>query len=812
VISPWSSCPRALRLAAALLLSTPLLDATAPATTAPAMSASVGVASAVVAPAVVAPAAPTPNAEADAPFRLAGPLVSKIDWNTRGMCSGDLDGDGRLDLALVNNDKARIDLLYQRTSDELRAVARTRIETPRWEPIIEDAPFLKESVTTGDFMYDLAIVDVNGDGRADLVYTGKRDRLAIKLQTGDGVFDERWAYDRDTPNANVGSLAVADIDADGRDDLVAMTTSAILLFRLAGEASVLPRPDKYRVSEENPQRLAARDLNGDGRLDLAYVAASSERALRVRYQDSAGDFGPELGIPVPVGAADWDILSCEGAPDELVTIKRTRSELQFTPLTGEPGSSGRRQSLAIRNHPVPKSGVDPSLYCVGDFDGDGRADVAVADANGAAIHLYRQGEAGEFSRPLEFPSLQNMSSLAVLRSSGQPDGLLVCSEKEGMVGVSRMIDGRLSFPSNIAVPGEPLVATAADLDGDGQPEVIVATKDGRRFNLEVLRGEGGSWEGGAPIKLGSIKRSPTALLAHDLNDDGSVDLAMFIPREAARFFLQQGDGEFQEIGEDDSLRTSQFEGVLPRRFGIGDFTGDGRTELLVAGKGFVRAYRVQVDGSLQIVDQANARSSLDELSGPMLFDLDGDGATELLSFFEEEGRLQVFERGSSGLYSYRESLELAPIGLLHVSVEQLGGAAGQRIMFFGKDRFWSVPPVSRGGSGELLSSYRSHLDEVAYSLFALGDLNHDGRQDIIAVDSSEHVLELLSGGCDEAWGNELFFTIFEKNRFNRSNRGSKFQPRELLLGDFNHDGRDDLVLLLHDRVLLYPQASAEGQG
>ncbi len=746
----------------------------------------------------------------DAPFRLVGPRVAKLDWNTRGMTAGDLDGDGRLDLALVNNDRARIDLLYQRTSDELLAVAKTRLSSPRWEPIIEDAPFLKETVTTGDFMYDAAIVDVNGDGRNDLVYTGKRDRIAIKLQTGDGVWDERWAYDRDTPNANVGSLEVADIDGDGRDDLIAMTTTAILIFRLQGQLDVLPRPDKYRVSEENPQSLAARDLNGDGRLDLAYIAEGSDRALRVRYQDAAGDFGPELGLPVPVGAADWDVLTCENGGTELVTIKRTRSELQFTPLSGEAGSIGRRASLAIRNYPVPKSGVDPSLYAVGDFSGDGLPDVAVADTNGAAIHLFVQDGSGEFGRPVEFPSLQGISSLATLALGNGATALLVCSEKEGMVGISTMRDGRLSFPTNVDVPGEPLVATGADLDGDGLAEILVAAKDGRRFNLEVLRRDGESWTGDSPVKLGAIKRSPTGLIAHDLNDDGAVDIAMFIPREATRLLVQEGDGKFREIGETDSVRTSQFEGVLPDRFGIGDFTGDGRAEMLVAGKGFVRAYRIRADDSLEIVDQANARNSLDELAGPMLYDLDGDGTKELLCYFQEEARLQVLDRNESGLYTYRDSLDLAPISLQHVAVEDLGGPAGRRLMFFGSDRFWSVPPAQTGNASASIATFRTDLEDVDFTRFALGDLNHDGRIDVLGIDGGEHVIEILSGGCDVPWTSKLFFTVFEKNRFNRSNRGSGDQPREVLVGDFTNDGLDDFLLLIHDRVLLYPQQLAEG--
>ena len=747
-------------------------------------------------------------------FQLEGPLVSKVDWNTRGLSAGDLDGDGRADLALINNDRAQIDLLYQRTPAEMKEAARTKLTQNRWEPVLETAPFLKESVTTGDFMYDLALVDVDGDGMLDLVYTGKRDRIGVKLQTAPGEWEDEWSYDREEPNANVGSLAVADVDGDGRDDLAALTSDAILLFRLEGRQPALPRPHTYRVSEENPQRLQIRDLNGDGRPDLAYMAPSADRALRVRYQDAEGGFGPEFGVPVPVGSADWALLPCEDGPPLLATIKRTRNEMQFTPLVGTPGSQARRRSLAIRSYPVPKSGVNPALYALGDFDGDGRVDVVVADTDGSAVHLYVQGGEGEFLRPREFPSLQGITSIAAVRLPGDArHALLVCSEKEGMAGLSGVGDaGRLSFPENIPVPGQPLVAEAADLDGDGASEVIVATKDGRRFSLEVLRHDGETWTAEESVKLGSIKRNPTALAAHDLNGDGAPDLAMFIPREPMRLFVRDGD-EFREVAEKDSVRTSQFEGVLPDRFGVGDFTGDGELEMLVAGKGFVRAYRIRPDGALEIVDQANARSSVDELSGPILFDLDGDGREELLSYLAEESRLQVLAPDEAGLYRYDDSLDLAPIGLVRVAEWDLGGDAGRRLLFFGKDRFWSVPPTPVGGAKESRrDSHRTDLEDVKYARFVVGDLDDDGHLDVIAADTERHVLEILSGGCGRPWKSELFFTVFEKNRFVRSTRGSPLQPRELLVGDFDNDGRSDLVLLCHDRVLLYPQRSmTEGE-
>ena len=757
---------------------------------------------------LLAPAA----SAADAPFQLTGPLVSRVDWNTRGLCAGDLDGDGRTDLALVNNDDARIDVLYQRTPAEMREAARTKIGSDRWEPILEDAPFLKETVTTGDYMYDAAILDVNGDGRADLVYTGKRDRLAAKIQTSAGEWEDEWTYDRDDPNANVGSLAVEDVDGDGKDDLVAMTSRAILVFKLGARLETWPSPADYRVSEENPQRLGVVDVNGDGRKDLAYVAQASERALRVRYQDENGGFGPEFGVPVAVGSSAWAILRGNG-PGRLATIKKTRTELSFDPLTKTPGATASRRAVAIRNHPVPKAGVDPALYAVGEFDGDGRLDVVVADPNGATVSLYRQGSAGEFEPPREFPSLQGITSIARLRLAGAArDSVLVCSKKEGMVGVSSFSDaGRLEFPRNVDVPGQPIVAGAVDLDGDGASEVLVAAKDGRRFNLELLRAADDGWKAEKPVKLGAIKRDPSALVIDDLTGDGAPDVVMFIPREPARVFLRTEKGGFAEAAEEDSVRLSQFEGVLPDRFGRGDFDRDGGPELLVSGKGFVRAYRVSDDGALSIVDQANARAALDELTGPVLFDVDGDGDEELLAFHAEEASMQVFERDEAGLYAYHESLVLAPLTVEGAAGYDLGGAAGERLLYFGKDRFWSIPPIAgeRGPAGGRVS-FRTDLDEVRFTTFGVGDLNHDGRSDIVAVDGTKNVLEILGGAADGTFDSELFFEVFEKNPFSRSSRGAPFEPRELLVGDFDADGRDDVVLLCHDRVLLYPQRAPGG--
>ncbi len=95
-----------------------------------------------------------------------------------------------------------------------------------------------------------------------------------------------------------------------------------------------------------------------------------------------------------------------------------------------------------------------------------------------------------------------------------------------------------------------------------------------------------------------------------------------------------------------------------------------------------------------------------------------------------------------------------------------------------------------------------------YDLIA-GDLNGDGRVDLAAIDTRSHGIEVLdfvpaSGESAAKLRHSLFFKVFEEKSFRDSEQGGT-QPREAVIADVTKDGRADLLLLTHDRVLLYPQ-------
>ena len=175
---------------------------------------------------------------AERPFRLSGPEVAKLDWNTRALTARDLDGDGLTDLALINNDRARIELLHQRRPGEAPEAPPRAAPSARREPVLEDARFRRESVPTGLQMFALAIGDLNGDGKADLAYTGKPDALTIRFQGKENDWGEKRVLDIGEPAQWTSTLAIADLNGDQREDLIVLTQKEILIL-LQSEKGIL---------------------------------------------------------------------------------------------------------------------------------------------------------------------------------------------------------------------------------------------------------------------------------------------------------------------------------------------------------------------------------------------------------------------------------------------------------------------------------------------------------------------------------------------------------------------------------------------
>jgi hypothetical protein len=373
---------------------------------------------------------------------------------------------------------------------------------------------------------DMAILaDFNGDGKLDLGVaesqcalfacpTTGSDAISILLGFGDGtlVGEEEYAFQNQTP---VGTVTSADFNGDGKPDLAAEGGTALGVFLGNGDGTF-----QAEVSTSLTQPaggLAAGDFNGDGKADLATVFSNcvnntcSPGDAVILIGNGDGTFQPPVEYIVglePQNLAVGD-FNGDGKPD--LAISNLGSNTVSILLNNGDGT--------FKPHVDYPTGTYPGEIATGDFNGDGKLDLTVRNGQGFSL-LLGNGD-GTFGAHIDFPVPgENIDSLAV--GDFNRDGKLDLAVTVGYQSSQMLIslgngDGTFQTPVGYATgvfAGSPSVA---DFNGDGIPDLIIGSSP----VASILLGNGdGSFQQPMFVFLGS---GPVAVA--DFNQDGSPDLA-----------------------------------------------------------------------------------------------------------------------------------------------------------------------------------------------------------------------------------------------------------------------------------------------
>jgi hypothetical protein len=735
----------------------------------------------------------------------------KLEPRSSNLLAGDFNGDGLGDLALFDNGHARIDLLLQRRRPGDASATDT---VPLGvNEVAGDGRFEHKKIPLDKQLASMVAGDFNGDGRTDLACFGVPDRLMILYQPAKGEWRERMTMRVPDVMPVQWNMAAGDLNGDGKDDLAILGKHETYIFLQQAKGGLAP-PIVLMNTSEKLSLAQVVDLNGDGRKDLCYLAGEpQERIFCARLQDASGRLGPELQFEVdsPRSVSYADIAGRCGR--EILTIDNQTGRLKIlqmqTPAGGDDPLSSRLVQTGFGRQDSGDRGRD---FALGDIDGDGLADLVVTDPEGAGLFVFRQRKGEGLDPGQTFPSFAGVAQVRVADLDGDgKNEVVVLSTKERAIGISRFENGRLTFPETVPLTEEePILLEIADLNGDKKPEILFISRTrpssgNTQYVLHALERSGKKWR---PFAFGSGKRldlpldlqgTPTQLLRFDTNRDGRPNFLLF-QEESDRgplLLATAADGKIAPVTTEDGLRLGT------ARQGAVFLTQDSAPTLLVAQENFARKLQRTGDSGWRVVDQYNASEPSAKIVGAAMLDLDGKPGREIVLVDTGIRKIRVL-RKEGDVYRPWKEIEIGAFPYEALRVADLNGDGRDDLLLIGRGRFAVLYAGTTAPTLTELGTFESKLTKTYFSDVVAGDLNGDGKTDLALIDTQSHFIEILWLDADHRPHHALSFKVFEEKSFSEGREGGT-EPREGVIADVTGDGKPDLVLLSHDRVLIYPQ-------
>lgn len=414
---------------------------------------------------------------------FASPLDFRLEFSPGSLVAGNLDGDLLPDLFVSALGFGTGQALLNRGDGTFAEGART-------------------TLGYGSY-FAIALADVNGDNNLDLASTNiDSGEVGVLFNQGTGAFWGEYAVGK-----RPQTVAAADLNGDGMTDLAVANQGDDSLSVLFNQGGGILAPKLDLTTQAGPRTVVAADLNADGYIDLAANCPTAS-SISVFFNGGDGHFEP--AVELDAGQSPLDVAAADFNGDGRVDLAAANNNGTVTILMNQTSGIGQSQHFE-------ESGT--SLVSA-DFDSDGHFDLALISREASDKVVLNNGN-GSFSMPRYFRTGEAPIALAAgdLNGDGFADLAIADDYAEPRVDIllnhgDGSFQPLVSYLSGVSATNVAL----ADLDGDRSPDVALTS--GGELVVFVNQGDG-TFLG--PVHYGAAFAS-TGIAAADLNADDRPDL------------------------------------------------------------------------------------------------------------------------------------------------------------------------------------------------------------------------------------------------------------------------------------------------
>lgn len=528
----------------------------------------------------------TPTGAATPDF--APPQAFAVGISPRSVFAADLNGDGRPDLIVGDYFSDAFSLLVNTTAPGAGVPSFAS----------------RQSLAAGINPSDVKAVDVNGDGKPDLIATNFNSAtVSVRYnRSAPGAvvlnFAARQSF---ATGVSPVSVATADVNGDGRSDLIVgnrqSNNISVLLNTTPAPAAVFNLAAQQSFATgTGPQAVQAADVNGDGRFDLIVPNRSDDTVSVLLNNTPPGSATPAFmarqsfatgSRPRSVAAADLngdgraDLLVANFLSDSISVLLNTTAPGSATP------SFAAQQSFATGNRPWSVTTAD--------VNGDGRRDLLVANSGSASVSVLLNTTVPGSATP-SFAAQQSFATGFAPTSVTTAD---VNGDGRFDLIVANLGDDTVSVLLNITAPGSatpafdtqrsfaagntPFSLIAADMNGDGLPDLIAANRDDHAVSVLLnTTAPGAALPAFAPQQSFATGTAPFSLASADVDGDGRRDLLIGYNDPGALISVLLNTTVPGSATLSFAVRLDAAAGSFPQAVEAADLNNDGRPDFIVA--------------------------------------------------------------------------------------------------------------------------------------------------------------------------------------------------------------------------------------